>query len=75
LFKETRHAQEEAESTMGGPISSRTRLASIIIPCFNQLTFTRVCISTLMRHASGRWELIVVDNGSSDGTPAYLQGL
>ncbi len=26
------------------------RLASIIIPCLNQIEFTRVCLSALVRH-------------------------
>ena len=38
------------------------RLASIIIPCWNQLEFTRVCLSTLVRHTRAPWELIVIDN-------------
>ncbi len=51
------------------------RLASIIIPCWNQLEFTRVCLSALVRHTRAPWEMIVIDNGSSDGTGAYLAGV
>ena len=51
------------------------RLASMIIPCCNQLEFTRVCLSALVRHTRAPWEMIVVDNGSSDGTGAYLAGV
>ncbi len=50
-------------------------LASIIIPCWNQLEFTRVCISALLRHTRPPWELIAIDNGSTDGTAAYLSGV
>jgi glycosyltransferase involved in cell wall biosynthesis len=50
-------------------------LASVIIPCWNQVEFTRKCISALMRHAGPNWELIVVNNGSSDGTADYLGGV
>jgi Glycosyl transferase family 2 len=53
---------------------SVSRLASIIIPCWNQLEFTRQCISALKNHTRLPWELIVVDNGSPDGTAAYLSG-
>jgi GT2 family glycosyltransferase len=52
--------------------------ASIIIPCFNQLEFTRHCLRALFRNtrsASGGWELIVIDNGSTDGTGTYLAGV
>ena len=50
-------------------------LASIIIPCWNQLEFTRLCIRSLVRHTRPPWELIVIDNGSTDGTAAYLAGV
>ncbi len=51
------------------------RLASIIIPCWNQLDFTRLCLTALVRHTRPPWELIVIDNGSTDGTAAYLSGV
>jgi glycosyltransferase involved in cell wall biosynthesis len=50
-------------------------LASIIIPCWNQLEFTRQCIAALARHTRAPWELIVIDNGSTDGTRDYLAGV
>ncbi len=50
-------------------------LASIIIPCWNQLEFTRLCVRAVMRHTRSPWELIVVNNGSTDGTGDYLAGL
>jgi O-antigen biosynthesis protein len=49
--------------------------ASIIIPCWNQLEFTRQCIAALLRHTHATWELIVIDNGSTDGTAGYLANL
>ena len=50
-------------------------LASIIIPCWSQLEFTRQCICTLRHYTRPPWELIVIDNGSTDGTAAYLSGV
>ena len=50
-------------------------LASIIIPCWSQLEFTRQCISALRHYTRPPWELIVIDNGSTDGTAAYLSGV
>ena len=50
-------------------------LASIVIPCWNQLEFTRQCIAALLQHTRSPWELIVVDNGSDDGTGPYLNGV
>jgi glycosyltransferase involved in cell wall biosynthesis len=55
-------------------VNARDRLASIIIPCWNQLEFTRLCLPALVRHTRPPWELIVIDNGSTDGTGIYLAG-
>ena len=49
--------------------------ASVIIPCYGQVEYTRLCIDALMRHTRPPWELIVIDNGSTDGTAAYFAGL
>jgi len=50
-------------------------VASIIIPCWDQLEFTRFCLASLVRHTRPPWELIVIDNGSTDGTGTYLAGV
>ena len=49
--------------------------ASIIVPCFNQLEFTRHCFRALFRHTRPAFELIAIDNGSTDGTGTYLAGV
>jgi GT2 family glycosyltransferase len=51
------------------------RMTSIIVPCWNQLSFTLLCLEALFRHTRPPWELIVVDNGSTDGTGLYLAGV
>jgi glycosyltransferase involved in cell wall biosynthesis/Flp pilus assembly protein TadD len=48
-------------------------LASIIIPCCNELDYTKLCVESVLRHSREPFELIFVDNGSIDGTAAYLQ--
>lgn len=45
---------------------------SIVIPVFNQLHFTKICIESLYSTLSGNHEIIVINNGSSDGTSEYL---
>jgi glycosyltransferase involved in cell wall biosynthesis len=56
-------------------MKAKVGLTSIIIPCWNQLEYTRMCLEALSRHTGSAWELIVIDNGSADGTAAYLAGL
>jgi glycosyltransferase involved in cell wall biosynthesis len=50
-------------------------LTSIIIPVWGQLEFTQQCLASLKEHTRPTWELIVIDNGSNDGTAAYLAGV
>jgi hypothetical protein len=50
-------------------------LASIIVPRWNQLEFTKQCIRARREHTRPPWELIVVDNGSTDDTAVYLAGV
>ena len=56
-------------------VTSLPGLASIVVPCWNQLEFTRQCIAALRGYTRPPWELIVIDNGSTDGTGAYLSGV
>ena len=55
--------------------TAHTGLTSIIVPCFNQVEFTQLCVQALFRHTRRPWELIAVDNGSTDGTGDYLDGV
>jgi GT2 family glycosyltransferase len=49
---------------------------SVVVVTFGALPYTRLCLETLLR-SSGlpQLEVIVVDNASTDGTPAYLTEL
>lgn len=49
-------------------------VTSIIILTFNELRFTEVCLEYIRRHTPEPYELIIVDNASTDGTVEYLQG-
>ncbi|RLS54825.1 MAG: glycosyltransferase [Planctomycetota bacterium] len=57
--------------------TSRTTyaLTSIIIVTYNQLDYTRQCIDSIRMRTDEPYELIFVDNGSTDGTPEYLESL
>jgi len=50
--------------------------ASIVIPVFNNLSLTKDCLKSVFACTPvGTYEVIVVDNGSSDGSWDYLQSL
>lgn len=47
---------------------------SVVIPVYNQLSFTKGCLDSLLRDSDrAPYEIIVVDNASSDGTREYLE--
>ena len=50
-----------------------TRPVSLVIPLYNQLEYTRQCLESIRRHTTVPYELILVDNASSDGTREYLR--
>jgi len=50
-------------------------LTSIVILTHNQLEYTRQCIESIRERTTDPVELIVVDNGSTDGTVDYLHSL
>lgn len=51
------------------------KLVSIIIPCFNAIKYTKQCITSVLTNTSYNYELILINNGSSDGTRKYFQNL
>jgi GT2 family glycosyltransferase len=48
---------------------------SIIIPVFNKMETTLRCIQSICEeNASALYEIVIVDNGSTDGTQAFFSG-
>ena len=49
---------------------------SLIVLSYNKLVCTRRCLGAVVQHSvvDAPWELVVVDNGSTDGTRAWLAG-
>lgn len=63
---------EDASSLkpFSGPL--QPGLTSIVVIAHNRFELTRRCIGSVLRHTAPEYELIVVDNGSRDGTGLYL---
>ena len=55
------------------PILADNLLTSIIILTCNQLEHTHLCLDSIMKHTPEPHEIIMVDNGSTDGTVEFLR--
>jgi GT2 family glycosyltransferase len=60
----------------GKAIKGECRRASVVLVTYNGLVFTRLCLESLLANTDyPDYEVIVVDNGSTDGTVDYLRAL
>lgn len=50
-----------------------TPFFSIVIPSYNRLNFLRIALKSISEQVFTDYEIIVVNDGSSDGTEAYLE--
>jgi GT2 family glycosyltransferase len=62
-----------AEPWFAEPPTPRDALASVIVLCCNEVAFTRACLDSVLAHTRQPYELVLVDNGSTDATPALLE--
>ncbi|MFB0524839.1 MAG: glycosyltransferase, partial [Phycisphaerae bacterium] len=52
------------------------KTVSIVIPVFNNVEYTKRCLKALIENTpNSRYEVIIVDNGSTDGTKEFLKCL
>lgn len=45
----------------------------IVIPVFNRWHFTSQCLESLSNQNASNYEIVVVDHGSTDGTPEFIR--
>lgn len=63
-------------SNNGKRAKTESDMVSIVIPVFNKLSYTQKCLEAIQKNTpSLKYEIIVVDNASSDGTSDFLNSL
>jgi GT2 family glycosyltransferase len=69
-----RPAALDGTSTVGD--RDRAPSVSMVIVTYNNLAYSKLCLEALLSNTAWpRYEIIVVDNGSSDATASYLREL
>src|SRR5688572_19976940 len=48
---------------------------SVVVPTYNRLELLRETVASVQAQTYLDWEMIVVDDGSTDGTTAWLRGV
>jgi glycosyltransferase involved in cell wall biosynthesis len=51
----------------------QTPVITVVMPCFNARTHVSVAIKSLLRQTLPDWQLMVVDDGSTDGTADFVE--
>jgi GT2 family glycosyltransferase/tetratricopeptide (TPR) repeat protein len=69
LFAST--MRENADRSVPGT-PARRRSVSIVIPVYNRVDLTVQCLEAIARTTRGDFEVVVVDDASTDGTPDVL---
>jgi GT2 family glycosyltransferase len=77
----TRLAAATEAAALTAPLPRRAGVAqepavSVVVVCHDGLPFTKLCLASLLEHTPHPGlEVVVVDNGSRDGTAEYLAAL
>jgi GT2 family glycosyltransferase/glycosyltransferase involved in cell wall biosynthesis len=70
------YAEPKDDATPFALPTSATPRVSVVIPVYNKVAYTLACLRSLGAHAGTvPFEVIVVDDGSSDATPERLAGV
>ena len=54
------------------PNTSSNPLVTVVIPTYNRLALVQQAIASVIEQTYWNWELIIVDDGSDDGTPEAI---
>lgn len=56
-------------------MSRHSQKVSILLITWNALEYTKLCLESILNYTNYPYQLIIVDNGSTDGTQDYLRSV
>ena len=62
----------QSQPPLPDPMHVPATAVQIVIPVFNQLDYTRKCLASLRQNTDATVPVLVIDNGSTDGTADFL---
>ena len=51
----------------------KQKLVSIILPTYNRMQFLNRSINSVLEQSYSKWELLIIDDGSNDGTDSFVK--
>jgi glycosyltransferase involved in cell wall biosynthesis len=60
---------------MSNAIFSEFPLVTVVVPTYNRLSLVQQAIDSVLGQTYGNWELIIVDDGSGDGTVKIIRSI
>jgi GT2 family glycosyltransferase len=67
--------EREAREVVRGEVRVAPPVVSVIIPTHNREALLREAVTSVVTQTYTDWELLVADDGSTDGTRAYVEGI
>jgi cellulose synthase/poly-beta-1,6-N-acetylglucosamine synthase-like glycosyltransferase len=53
----------------------KEELISIIVPVYNELYYTKQILEDINKKIKNKYEVILIDNGSTDGTKEWVESI
>lgn len=68
-------SREEIEHELAAPLRQEKGLVSIVMLSWNAPEYTKIALESIRKYTRGRYEVIIVDNGSGPQTTQWLSTL